>query len=517
MRFSEYLDRAAGLFPNHEVFIDSDHRLNFRDACDYTHKIANALTTSLNLKAGAKVAVFSPNAVSGYLSILGVNRADLIWVPINNRNSLDTNIELLQFFDVECLLFHSDFEDDILEVKKHVPGITNIVCINAKSEHGPSLEMLTENCSNQYPRVKEDPEAPAIILATGGTTGPSKGVVQTQRGVEMATDMQIDAMQLEHMRYLVVAPITHAAGLMIPAVYALGGATVMLPGFDPKQVLDAVQREKITHLYLPPTAIYALLDYPHLDDYDFSSVQQFICGSSPIAPERLRQAATVFGPCMVEWYGQSETLFPTLTKTAEDYLDAAGNFREAVLTSTGRPAQNCWVEIMDDDGNILGAGEKGEIVIRGSSVMAGYYKNPEATAEVSMFDWHHTGDMGIKDEDGFITIVDRKKDMIISGGFNVFPVEVEKVLNSHPAIRDCAVIGVPDEKWGEAVKAVVKLNDGLQVEGDELIALCKKELGSVKAPKTVEFWDDLPLSPVGKVLKRDVRETFWKGHARAVN
>jgi len=321
---------------------------------------------------------------------------------------------------------------------------------------------------------------------------------------------------MEYMRYLVVAPVTHAAGLMIPAVYARGGATVILPGFDPKDVLEAIEREKITHMYLPPTAIYALLDYPELDKYDTSSLVEFYCGASPIAPERFRQAVQVFGPCMAEMYGQSETLFPTLAKTSADYLDGDGNFREDVLMSTGRPIHYCWVEIMDDDGNILGAGEKGEIVVRGSSVMAGYYKNPEATKEVMEYGWLHTTDIGIKDKDGFVTIVDRKKDMIISGGFNVFPVEIENVLSAHPAVRDCAVVGVPDKKWGEAIKAVIQLNDGEQVDGDELIAMCKEKLGSVKAPKSVEFWDTLPLSPVGKVLKRDVREKFWQGQGRAV-
>jgi len=207
---------------------------------------------------------------------------------------------------------------------------------------------------------------------------------------------------------------------------------------------------------------------------------------------------------------------PTLAKTSKDYLDADGNFREEVLMSTGRPIHYCWVEIMDDDGNILGPGERGEIVVRGSSVMAGYYKNPEATEEVMEYGWLHTTDVGIKDKEGYITIVDRKKDMIISGGFNVFPVEIENVLNSHPSIRDCAVVGVPDKKWGEAIKAVVQLNDDEQVDGDELIAMCKEKLGSVKAPKSVEFWDELPLSPVGKVLKREVREKFWQGQDRAV-
>jgi len=516
MRFSEYLDRAAGLYPEYEAFIDSEQRLNFRDACNYTHKLANALTTSLELEVGARVAVFSPNAVSGYMAVLGVNRADMVWVPINYRNALESNIELLDFFDVDCLLFHSDFEEQIVEIKKQVPKIVAFACINAESGQGPSLEKLMESCSDQHPRKKENPEAPAIILATGGTTGPSKGVVQTQRGVETATIMQMDVMLQEHLRYLVVAPVTHAAGLMIPAVYALGGATVILPGFDPQQVLETIEREKITHTYLPPTAIYALLDYPELDKYDTSTLVGFYCGASPIAPERFRQAVKVFGSCMAEMYGQSETLFPTLVKTSEDYLDEDGNFREDVLMSTGRPTHYCWVETMDDDGNILGPGEKGEIVVRGSSVMAGYYKNPEATAEVMEFDWLHTTDVGVKDEEGYVTIVDRKKDMIISGGFNVFPVEIENVLNSHPAIRDCAVVGVPHEKWGEAIKAVIQLNDGEQVEGAELIALCKEKLGSVKAPKSVDFWDELPLSPVGKVLKREVREKFWQGQDRAV-
>ncbi len=517
MRFSEYLDRAAGLYPEHEAFVDSDIRLDFRSSVEYTHKVANALTTKLNLTSGTKIAVYSPNNVLGYLAVLSVNRADMVWLPVNYRNALESNIGLLEFFGAECLIFHSDFEDDIAEIRKRVPSIKDVVCVDAESAHGESMASLIEDCESDFPRLPEDPNAPCIIIGTGGTTGPSKGVMLSHRNIETSLYMMLDLGVPDNARYLVVAAITHAAGLFIPGFYAIGGASIILPEFNATTFLETVEKERITHVYLPPTAIYALLDYPDLGKYDLSSLQGFYCGAAPIAPERFREAVGVFGPCMTELYGQSETFFPTIIKTSDDYLDADGNFREHVLTSTGRASTKCWIEIMDDDGKILGPGEKGEIVVRGSSVMLGYYNNPEETAEVSGFGWHHTTDMGIRDKEGYITIVDRKKDMIISGGFNVFPVEIENVLNTHPAIRDCAVIGVPDDKWGEAVKAVVQLNDGQTVDAAELKALCKEQLGSVKTPKSFEFWPDLPVSPVGKVLKRKIREKFWEGMDRAVN
>jgi acyl-CoA synthetase (AMP-forming)/AMP-acid ligase II len=186
------------------------------------------------------------------------------------------------------------------------------------------------------------------------------------------------------------------------------------------------------------------------------------------------------------------------------------------LMSCGRPMLLTQVEIMDDDGKLLPREERGELVVRGDLVMPGYLKNQAATAEASKFGWHHTGDVGLIDEDGFVYIVDRKKDMIITGGFNVYPSEIEQVIWSHPAVQECAVVGVPDEKWGEAVKAVVELKRGATAEAEEIIALCKSRLGSVKAPKSVEFWKALPRTPVGKVSKKDIRATFWAGQRRSI-
>ena len=232
--------------------------------------------------------------------------------------------------------------------------------------------------------------------------------------------------------------------------------------------------------------------------------------------EKLKECLDVFGPVMVQTFGQAESPMVCTVLDQKDHQVIGNPDLEHRLASCGRPTLLTPVGIMDDDGNLLPAGERGEIVVRGNLVMPGYYKNPEATAEVSGFGWHHTGDIGYLDKDNFLYIVDRKKDMIITGGFNVYPSEVEQVIWAHEAVQDCAVIGVPDDKWGEAVKAVIELKPGKQVGADEIMALCKQALGSVKTPKSVEFWDALPRSPVGKVRKKDIREKFWKAAQRSI-
>jgi acyl-CoA synthetase (AMP-forming)/AMP-acid ligase II len=231
--------------------------------------------------------------------------------------------------------------------------------------------------------------------------------------------------------------------------------------------------------------------------------------------EKLKQAIEIFGPVMTQVFGQAEAPIMCTYLSPEDHVVGDPTL-EGRLASCGRPTLLTPVEIMDDAGNLLSPGEKGEIVVRGNLVMKGYYKDPVATKEVSAYGWHHTADVGYKDAAGFVYIVDRKKDMIISGGFNVYPSEVEQVIWAHPAVQDCAVIGVPHEKWGEAVKAIVELKSGCSVSDSEIIAFCKQQIGSVKAPKSVEFWESLPRTAVGKVRKRDIRARFWEGIDRKI-
>jgi acyl-CoA synthetase (AMP-forming)/AMP-acid ligase II len=282
-------------------------------------------------------------------------------------------------------------------------------------------------------------------------------------------------------------------------------------------MLGAIPKYRVTEIFLPPTVIYRLLDIPDLQKkVDFSSLRYFLYGAAPMSVEKLKQAIEVFGPVMAGGYGQTEAPGAISTMPPNEHLRGGKVASDARLSSVGRPNPLVKVEIMSDDNQILERGQSGEICVRGDLVMKGYYKDPVKTAEAIIDGWLHTGDVGHIDEEGFLHITDRKKDMIISGGFNVYPSQVEQVIWAHPAVRDCAVIGVPDEKWGEAVKAVVELNKGQTLSAEDVIALCKQKLGSVSAPKTVDFVEALPRSPVGKVLKKDLRAEYWKDKNRSI-
>jgi acyl-CoA synthetase (AMP-forming)/AMP-acid ligase II len=286
---------------------------------------------------------------------------------------------------------------------------------------------------------------------------------------------------------------------------------------DPALLLAAIPRYKVTELFLPPTVIYRLLDIPDLGrKVDFSSMKYFMYGAAPMSVEKLKQAIQVIGPVMMGGYGQTEAPASIAYLPPGEHFEGGKIASDERLSSVGRPNPLIRVEIMDDANGILPKGQTGEICVLGDLVMKGYYKAPEKTAEAIVGGWLHTGDIGHLDAEGYLHITDRKKDMIITGGFNVYPSEVEQVIWGHPAVQDCAVIGAPDDKWGEAVKAVVELNSGQHVSAEELIALCKEKLGSVKAPKSVDFVDALPRSPVGKVLKKDLRARYWQGRQRTI-
>jgi acyl-CoA synthetase (AMP-forming)/AMP-acid ligase II len=269
-------------------------------------------------------------------------------------------------------------------------------------------------------------------------------------------------------------------------------------------------------MFLPPTAIYRLLDQPNVRDVDYSSLKCFVSSAAPISTRRLRQAIEVFGPVMAQSYGQTEGIAITFMYPEEHFVD--GKIApDSRLSSAGRPVPLLnKVVIMDDDHRAVPAGRTGEICVRGDGLMKGYYKAPYATARTIVDGWLHTGDVGFLDEEGYLHIVDRKKDMIISGGFNVYPGEIEQMISSLDGVRDCAVIGVPDDDWGEAVKAVVERSSGRIVAGEEIIARCKERLGSVKAPKSVDFIEQLPRSAAGKVLKRELRDMYWMSRERKI-
>ncbi|SAK86218.1 long-chain fatty acid--CoA ligase [Caballeronia hypogeia] len=516
MRLADYFDAAASRFPSRTAFVDGAVRIDFADAQRFVHAVAHALAAEPSLAAGAHVAIYAPNDYRVSLLQIAINRADMAWVAVHTRNSVETNIQVLEYADVQLVFFHSAYERLVPQLRSGLAPTCRFISIDAPSADGRYLADWTASHGTPFCAGPEEPDRTVLLQPTGGTTGPSKAAVHTNRSVEMGIVSTFVNLGMDsETRVLAVAPLTHAASYLTFASAARGGMTVVLPAFDVEAVLAAIERDRITHLFVPPTVIYTLIGDSRTASADLSSLRAVLVGGAPIAPEKMREAIRRLGPVIYEVFAQSECLCCLIKKPA-DYLRPDGSLDEGVLRSAGQPGPFGWVEIMDESGNLAGPGVKGEIVVKSTSVMKGYYKNPGQTAEVSAFGWHHTTDVGVRDERGFITVLDRTRDMIVSGGFNLFPSEIEAVINSHPAVLDCAVVGVPDEKWGEAAKAVVQLKAGKTLSADEVIVMCKTALGSLKTPKSVEFWPDLPRSAVGKVLKRDIRARFWEGQWRAV-
>lgn len=517
MRVADYLDIATDQYPQAEALVFGSVRMSYAETRQQVHAIANAFKAEASLSENAKVAVYSGNDHRVSLIQWGANRADMTWLGLHVRNATDTNIEVLEYLDCEAIFFSSAYESEVPTLKAGLPNVKLWVCIDRESPHGVHLESWMAGHAGEHVFRMFDARRVACMLPSGGTTGPAKGAVHTHSSVEMEIVNLTMSMGFGvGSRLLTVAPLSHAAGQIALALIPFGGTNVILAEFESDTFLRKCSEERITHLFLPPTILYALLINPLAKTLDLSSLKCVLVGAAPVAPEKFKEAVRIFGPVIYEGYAQTETLIPVLVKSPSDYILPDGSFDEDVLRSSGRPPAFVRVAIMDDAGALVATGMSGEIVVRASMGMTSYYKLPEASAEASQHGWHHTGDVGIMDARGYVTLVDRKKDMIISGGFNVYPNEIEAVLNAHPAVLECIVIGVPDDKWGEAVKGIVRLKPGASASDTELIALCRERLGSVKTPKTVEFWPDLPKSAVGKLLRREARKQFWAGQWRSI-
>lgn len=514
MRVIDIFERSAVVNADRACFRFAARTITYAEVRDLAWRIADGLAAE-GFRPGDKCGVYSINHPDAFIAVLGLLRAGLVWLPINPRGSVADNAAALADFDCDVLFFHSEFELDISQIRAAAPRIRR--CIRLDGDGADDLRAWSARFSTKPAPLDDDEQSLVSITATGGTTGRPKGVMLTQANVVAFTEGHIASRGYRsYPVYLAAAPMTHVAGRICFPVIKLGGTIVVVPGANPETILRAVATEKVTMLFLPPTAIYTLMNSPQLGEHDLSSLELFMYGGSAMSTAQIRRALQTFGPIMSQGYGQTEAPMLLATLRPEDHFVNGAIASDERLSSCGKPTAFVQVEIMNDDGAILPRGATGEIVVRGSMVMKGYYKNPEATAEARRFGWHHTGDIGRFDDEGFLHIVDRKKDMIVTGGFNVFSSEVEQVIASIPGVEDVAVIGVPDEKWGEAVKAVVKPMPGTALSESQLIAAVRPLLGGVKTPKSVEFWPDLPRNPAGKVLKRAIRDRFWASRERKV-
>ncbi len=521
MRIIDFLERSPAFTNGNARFIDIDNEisLSYKEVFNASQHIAAQLVDK-GVKQQDVVATYAPNSVAAYCCIFAISQLGAIWLPLNVRNTLEANLKLLKKSGTQLLVVDDNILTSNPELTRQFPD-KQCLSFSGNKIAGIEIKTFIDNVdAEQQEKIKrgDDPEL-ISLFSTGGTTGDSKlaewGYLTWQSMVSIQNELMPEPDIPSS--YLVSAPMTHAAGVSSFAPMLQGASIIVMEGMIPDVLLTTIESYKVTHLFLPPTAIYMLLAHEGVNKHDYSSLRYFWYAAAPMSVEKLKEAIDVFGPVMVQTYGQAESPMVCTFLSIQDHVDAVESNDFSKIRSCGKTAPQIKLAIMDDDGNILPNGEEGEIVVKGDLLMRCYYNNPEATAEIRINGWQRTGDVGVFDEHGYVSIVDRKRDMIISGGFNVYPGEIEQLIWGHPAIKDCAVIGIPDEKWGEQVTAVVELKDpNDKPDAQEIIELCKKKLGSVKSPKEILFWDELPRSPVGKVLKKDIRKYFWDKVGRKI-
>jgi fatty-acyl-CoA synthase len=504
---------ALRRFPDREAFRQDDRGYRYREIADTMARWATVFTR-LGVGPGTGVGLLSPNRPEVWLGQVVPSLVGGRYTALHPLGSLDDHLYMCREAELRVLLFDPAYAERAAQLMER-SGIVQHVLTFGPCEVGRDLNALALDASSHaLPMSAGEPDQPSWLLYTGGTTGVPKAAILTEGGLgQMILNVTTGWDLPSERRYLAVAPISHAAGMMITPTLMRGGTVVLHKGWDAQRWMDTVAREHITMSLLVPTMIYALLDAPGLPHADLSSLQTIMYGASPMSPSRLVEGIERIGPVFSQLYGQTECagIVTCLWRHQHRVGDAHR------LTSCGQAMPGARVAILDDDGRELPDGEPGEICVQGPTVMQGYFKQPELTAQTLVDGWLRTGDVGTRDAEGFFHIVDRKKDMIVSGGFNVFPREIEDVLTQDPAVSVAAVIGVPDDRWGEAVKALVVARPGMSVDAPALIERVRAAKGAIHAPKSIEVLASLPLTPVGKPDKKVLRAKYWAGRARGVN
>jgi len=449
--------------------------------------------------------MLSLNLPEAYLVQIAGQLVGVRYTPLHPMGSREDQAYVLEDAEIEFLFYDPRmFADRVAELRDSgAAGRT--YALGPDGTNPNLLELAGEQDLAPLPPAPLSGDDIETLYYTGGTTGKPKGVMQTRFGMLYTQLMNLSSPEPsgESRRVtLICTPISHAGGTIITPTLLRGGTVVLLDGFSPERFLRTVEREQVTHTFLVPTMVYVLLDHLRANpEINVSSIEEVVYGAAPMSPVRLAEALRRIGPVFVQGYGQTEAGPAILRLTKDEHrLD-----RPDLLASAGRPTVGVAAVILREDGTEADVDEVGELCLRGPMLMKGYWKNPEATEQAFRGGWLHTDDLARRNEAGYITIVDRRKDMIISGGFNVYPSEVEKVLSEHPAVYMTAVVGVPDEKWGESVKAFVVPADSSRVDPEELIAYVRERKGAVNAPKSIEIVEVLPLTGVGKIDRRALR------------
>jgi fatty-acyl-CoA synthase len=452
---------------------------------------------------GQTVGLLAGNCVEVLFAQHAISIIGAIFTPFHPMGAPADFAYILDDAAIDIVIVDKDREADIakaIELSGRSPRVLTLGGGGAND----LFRLASREAADRIALRPIDPEAIARIVYTGGTTGVPKATLASYRAMSTMFGIQITDWQWPaEIRQLLVAPLSHVGATCFTPTIVGGGTLHVEKGFDPLRVLEAIERHRITCILMVPTMISALLDHPRLNDFDVSSLETIFYGASPITPTRLRAAIAHFGPIFFQFYGQAEAMTTVTTMRREEH-DLSSDLR---LASCGRPVADAAVRLLDAEGNEVADGEPGELCVRGPLLMSGYLGKPAETAEALRGGWLHTGDVAVRDPDGFLRLVDRAKDMVITGGFNVYPRAVEDVLEAHPGVATASVFGVPDDHWGEIVVAAVVPRDA-GTSAAELIAYVRERKGAVQTPKRIELLDRIPLTAVGKPDKKALRRMF---------
>jgi long-chain acyl-CoA synthetase len=519
MGLGNILRRSAARFPDKIALIFKERKMTYQELDRRVNRLANGLL-QMGAQKGDRIAVLLHNCPEFIEIYFACTRSGAIFVPINNLLRETELKKIVEYIRPRFVLVDPDFEGVIRSVAGGRDFTEFMISLNNEpSEPFTSYEALLAKGGPSEPEVSTSHDDVMGIFLTSGTTGLPKGAMRTH-GQNLINAMT-GAMELKLAyddRALLLFPFYHVT-FEDQVRHFLMGNTVCIRRegrFDPKEVLEILERERITICQFVPTMVNAMLQEKTIESYDLTSLRLIPYAAAPMPVELLRKAMQRFKRQFIHFYGQTETGPMTTVLKPEDHIMEGTDAQVARLASAGRAALDFEVRIVDKAGKDVAVGEVGEIIVRSEAMTIGYWNLPDETAKTIRNGWLYTGDFGRFDEEKYVFIVDRKNDMIISGGKNIYPREIEEVIYTHEAVLEVAVVGVPDDYWGESVKALVVLKDGMNATENEIIDLCKERLASYKKPKSVEFRHELPKSTTGKVLKRVIRSEYWKGKDRAV-
>lgn len=517
MNVGYIIRRAARQHRDRIALVADGVRRTFAELDERTDRLAHRLR-SLGLEIGDRVAVLMQNCPEAIECDFAIAKAGLVRVSINARLQPSEIEYILNDAGVRAILTEGDFLSGIVSIQPRVPALETVICREGASKGALGYEEWISGA----PRLEHfdlPEESLATLMYTSGTTGHPKGAMlthRTWRAVVTNRLLDYDEVRAEDVM-LHVSPLSHASGSYVLPHFVCGATNVVLRKFTPDDMLEAIERWRVTTTMMVPTMINLLLAHPATRSADLSSLHTIHYGAAPMPVEKLREGLEVFGCVFVQNYSLAEAPWSlTLLPKSDHRID--GDERQLRrLGSCGRELLNVELRIVDEQGREVPTGEAGEIIARTDTVMRGYWQKPEATAETVRDGWVHTRDVAWRDDDDYIYIVDRKGEMIISGGFNIYPREVEEVLYMHPGVLEAAVIGTPDDTWGERVRAIVVPRPGAAVTADELAVLCERNLARYKKPREFEFrTEHLPKNATGKIMRRTLREEHWRGRGRNV-